>query len=180
MSGSCCGGQRSRTTPSWTAVQCAGRRWERTRRRTLLEAIVPQGVERLPPSPPLFTRAWCVLLCTLSTALAVQDIPETAVVGIHTPAEAAVSLGPAVRGLRLIEDGERRWPRWACWLAPPPALPPRASSLDPRHKLLDAIIPLARLYIQRGRCSRFRGYSNVPTPALKDDAEVGLGHKLQS
>src|SRR6266480_810172 len=52
--------------------------------------------------------------------------------------EAAASLAP-VRGLRFVEDGERRRSGRAWLLATPPALPPGAP-LHPRHKLLDAII----------------------------------------
>ena len=52
--------------------------------------------------------------------------------------------------------------------------------MDPRHKLLDAIIPLAGLYFQRGLGSRFRGHGDVTAPALQDDAEIGLRRELQS
>ena len=52
--------------------------------------------------------------------------------------------------------------------------------LDPRHKLLDAIIPLARLYLQRGLCPRLGGHGNVPAPTLQDEGEIGLGGELQS
>ena len=80
----------------------------------------------------------------------------------------------------MIEDRERRRSGSAWLLAPPPALPPRAMPLDPCHKLLDAIIPLARLYLQRGRCPRFRGHGNVSASPLKDEREIGLGRELQA
>src|SRR2546423_14926502 len=70
--------------------------------------------------------------------------------------------------LRVIEDGERRRSRGAWWRATPPALPPRAPPLHSRHELLDAIIPLARLDIQRGRCPRLCSHGNVPAPTLKE------------
>ena len=95
----------------------------------------------------------------------------------HRHVEAAASLVP-VRSLRFVEDGERRRSGRAWLLTPPPALPPGAPSLHPRHKLLDAVIPLARLYIQRGRCPRLCGHGNVSTPTLKDEGEVGLGREL--
>src|SRR5438132_11013561 len=82
--------------------------------------------------------------------------------------------------LRVIEDGERRRSRGAWWLATPPALPPRAPPLHSRHELLDAIIPLARLDVQRGRCPGLCGHRNVPAPTLKDEGEIGLGRELQS
>ena len=83
-------------------------------------------------------------------------------------------------GLRVIEDGGRHWSRGAWLLATPPALPPGAPPLDPRHELLDAIVPLARLYFQCGQCPRLRGHGNVPTSTLKDEGEIGLGRELQS
>src|SRR5262245_4228617 len=82
--------------------------------------------------------------------------------------------------LRVIEDGERHRSRGAWRLATPPALQPGASPLHARHELLDAIIPLARLYIQGGLCPRRRGYSDVPAPALEDEGQIGLGRELQS
>src|SRR5438132_4396375 len=87
---------------------------------------------------------------------------------------------PACAGLLVINDGERCRSRGIGLLAPPPAPPPGAPPLDARHKLPDAIIPLARLYFQRGLCPRLCGHGNVPASTLQDKGEIGLGRELQS
>src|SRR6266568_7381073 len=82
-------------------------------------------------------------------------------------------------GLRVIENGERSRSGRAWPLAGPPALPPGATPVHPRHELLDGIVPLAGLQFQCRLCARLRGHGDVPSTALEDQAEIGLGRDLQ-
>ena len=72
--------------------------------------MVPQGVERIPPSPPLFACAWCALLCTLITVLIVQDIPETAAASLRRNDPGAMKLGRCVADMLLVSTCQVRHP----------------------------------------------------------------------